>query len=732
MWTDGNDAIVERNFTIQLIDANEAPQFFKNMGTDEEEQITTLKFDLDEDSSYQFSMADYTRDPEASVRTVTITYSYDSSIDYNGTFPTFGATSGVIKFVPDANFVGINYLTVTATDDDLQSKRRIVIEFHVTDVSDAPIIRLQGTTTELTTTITRNMVENNNWELDLTSLDLYDDPPADSLSWTLGGVDSSKFKITPSEGNDTKLILRSPPNFEEPDDTGEDNQYEVTVIVTDDHDSANSFNLELNYGDEDEYAIFDYEDSDKFAGEFDEASIHPNVFRVEASDIDLASSGFRTDIVYGFTPSSIFNDNGIAAFSIDSDTGVISIISEDLDFEDPKGDVDSDPNTYVLEVFATTDVSDPDQEITHRVFVTIVNVVEPPYFDAGNTLPISINENESGLTKVNADTEDDGSTIELEISGGNDQELFTLNVATEELSFTNPPDYENPKDSGSDNSYEVQVRIVGTDVTQDITFSVQEANDDPVITNTGLTQIIVDENTGFVVDIDVSDQDSEAHHYDLLYHTSDQEIRYFSHTGDYSSLSNSYTTGSWTDVDDTLSPSFILHGDFNKDGYEDIILLEKSDNEIRHLEYQYNPISSTFSFVEQTPLCEDNPPSNPADGKGPFFALANDLDQDGDLDVVVSFVGDATNDDDKIVLYKNDGSGSFSLPPSTLWTSDDSTATGQEIVHFAIGDLDGDSYNDLVIARRTGNNGLGRVSLLLNDGLRVVQLLNLNQMWTLE
>jgi hypothetical protein len=661
---DGNDAIVDRNFTIQLIDANEAPQFFKNMGTDEEEQITTWKFDLDEDSSYEFSMADFTRDPEASVRPVTITYSYDKSVDYNGTFPIFGANSGDIKFVPTPNFVGINYLTVTATDDAVPSAHaELKIEFHVADVSDAPIIRLQGTTTELNNTITRNVVENNNWELDLTSLDLYDDPPADSLSWTLGGVDSSKFKITPSEGNDTKLILRNPPNFEEPDDTGEDNQYEVTVIVTDNHDSANSYNIELNYGDEDEYAIFDYEDSDQFAGEFDEASIHPNVFRVEASDIDLASSGFKTDIVYGFTPSSIFNDNGIAAFSIDSDTGVISIISEDLDFEDPKGAVDSDPNTYVLEVLATTDVSDSDQEITHRVFVTIVNVVEPPYFDAGNTLPISINENESGLTLIDADTDDDGSTIELEISGGNDQELFTLNVATEELSFTDPPDFEDPKDSGSDNSYEVQVRIVGTNVTQDITFSVQEANDDPVITNTGLTQIIVDENTRFVVDIDVSDQDSEAHHYDLLYHTSDQEIRYFSHTGDYSSLSNSYTTGSWTDVEDTLSPSFILHGDFNKDGYEDIILLEKSDNEIRHLEYQYNPISSTFSFVEQTPLPE---PSDPADGVGPFFALANDLDQDGDLDIVVSFMGDTTNDEDKIVLYKNDGSGSFPLPPFYL------------------------------------------------------------------
>ena len=83
------------------------------------------KFDLDEDSSYEFSMADYTRDPEASVRPVTITYSYDSSIDYNGTFPIFGATSGLIKFVPDANFVGINYLTVTATDDDLGKNAKL-------------------------------------------------------------------------------------------------------------------------------------------------------------------------------------------------------------------------------------------------------------------------------------------------------------------------------------------------------------------------------------------------------------------------------------------------------------------------------------------------------------------------------------------------------------------------------------------------------------------------------
>ena len=45
-------------------------------------------------------------------------------------------------------------------------------------------------------------------------------------------------------------------------------------------------------------------------------------------------------------------------------------------------------------------------------------------------------------------------------------------------------------------------------MTQDFEITVTSANDAPVIENTGLTQVIVDENTGFVIDIDVT-SDSE-------------------------------------------------------------------------------------------------------------------------------------------------------------------------------------------------------------------------------
>ena len=147
--------------------------------------------------------------------------------------------------------------------------------------------------------------------------------------------------------------------------------------------------------------------------------------------------------------------------------------------------------------------------------------------------------------------------MELEISGGLDSHLFSLNKATNEISFVTAPDYEIPTDNGADNTYDVQVQIVGSNVTQDLAITVTPANDAPVIENTGLTQVIVDENTGFVLDIDVTDQDSATHRFDLLYHTSDNEVRYFAHSGDDSSIANSYTSGSWTDVNNLNSPSSI-------------------------------------------------------------------------------------------------------------------------------------------------------------------------------
>ena len=81
------------------------------------------------------------------------------------------------------------------------------------------------------------------------------------------------------KGNETTLTLRSPPNYEAPNDANADYTYDVTIHITDDDKSASSFDLELTYNDVDEPAIFDYGDGNtsvtyKDAGSFDEDTLH--------------------------------------------------------------------------------------------------------------------------------------------------------------------------------------------------------------------------------------------------------------------------------------------------------------------------------------------------------------------------------------------------------------------------------------------------------------------------
>ena len=78
-----------------------------------------------------------------------------------------------------------------------------------------------------------------------------------------------------------------------------------------------------------------------------------------------------------------------------------------------------------------------------------------------------------------------------------------MNSATGYLEFLEAQDFENPSDSNGDGIYEIEVGIIDTASRLNLTISLHDQNDAPEITNTGLTQIVVPENTGFVVDIDV-------------------------------------------------------------------------------------------------------------------------------------------------------------------------------------------------------------------------------------
>ncbi|MEO1279760.1 MAG: FG-GAP-like repeat-containing protein, partial [Planctomycetota bacterium] len=83
----------------------------------------------------------------------------------------------------------------------------------------------------------------------------------------------------------------------------------------------------------------------------------------------------------------------------------------------------------------------------------------------------------------------------------------------------------------------------------------------------------------------------------------------------------------------------------------------------------------------------------------PLAVAMGDLDGDGDNDLVVV---NTANDDISVLL--NDGAGALALEVRF--------AVGSEPVAVAIADLDGDGDNDLVVANGTGDD----VSVLLNNG----------------
>ena len=66
----------------------------------------------------------------------------------------------------------------------------------------------------------------------VTDTDVEDDVTAADVTWSLSGADSSKFDIVGTDAMRT-LAFKANPDYESPGDSGGNNVYEVTVVVTD-------------------------------------------------------------------------------------------------------------------------------------------------------------------------------------------------------------------------------------------------------------------------------------------------------------------------------------------------------------------------------------------------------------------------------------------------------------------------------------------------------------------
>jgi uncharacterized protein YjbI with pentapeptide repeats len=128
----------------------------------------------------------------------------------------------------------------------------------------------------------------------------------------------------------------------------------------------------------------------------------------------------------------------------------------------------------------------------------------PPVFTSSSSF--SAQENQTDVGAVTA-TDANGDVLAYSITGGTDQTNFSINTATGSLSFSSPPDFENPTDSDTNNLYQVIVTVSdGThDVNETISVTVTDAlestpNNPPGgLNSTGTLSISENQPVGTVV-----------------------------------------------------------------------------------------------------------------------------------------------------------------------------------------------------------------------------------------
>ncbi len=265
--------------------------------------------------------------------------------------------------------------------------------------------------------------------------------PIGKLTYTLAGADATDFSIDSSTG----IISMVARNFEAPADTNTDNVYEVTIVATDvdnnrDSESQRVTVTDVTVADVPEIATF---------------TINPIADARVAEN--TAFTGSRPSLS-GDTPIGrlIYTLGGAdaAGFSIDSSTGIISMVARD--FEVP-ADANTD-NIYEVTIIATDVDNNTDSETQT---VTVTDAAETATFTINPIADARITENTAftgSRPSLSGDTPIGKLTYTL---GGADAADFSIDSSTGIISMV-ARDFGVPDDANIDNVYEVI--IIATDV----------------------------------------------------------------------------------------------------------------------------------------------------------------------------------------------------------------------------------------------------------------------------
>ena len=390
---------------------------------------------------------------------------------------TIDPATGVVSFIIPPDFedpgdAGVNNIyniTVTASDGDNSTNHNVAIT--VTNENDNDPI--------FTSDASASVAENQTAAYAAIAADA----DGDDLTYSLSGTDAARFTINPVTG---AVSFMEAPDFENPDDAGGDNVYNITVTASDDTNESNHDVTITVTNENDNDPIFI---SGNSVDVVENQPVDSVVYTAIASDAD------GDTLTYGLSGTDA------SLFTIDPATGDIRFITVP-DVEAP-GDANRD-NVYEITVTASDDTND----IAQAVAITVTNVNEDaPSFTSPDSASVAENQT---VAYTAAATDADGDPLTYGLSG-TDAALFTIDPATGVVSFITPPDFEDPGDAGGNNIYNITVTASDGDnsTNHNVAITVTNENDnDPSFTSDASVSVAENQTAAYTAVATDADGDS--------------------------------------------------------------------------------------------------------------------------------------------------------------------------------------------------------------------------------
>ena len=463
------DYTTTQAITISVANIDEAPSF----------AAATVDLPVNENSSGSIYTAQAT-DPEGAA----LTYSASGA---DASLFTLDDSSGDLTFKTEPNFEqpldqgadNTYNLTITASDGTNQASQAVTVT--VADVNEAPTFASASV----------NLNTDENAASFTHTVDAATDPDqGETLTYQLGGDDAAAFDF---DSATRALSFKQSPNYEQPTDQNTDNVYQITITASDSQYSTSQA-IAIAVADLNDEAP-QFTSASSLALDYTSVVVGTTVYTAQATDADLGDQ-----ITYALSGADADH------FSFNASSGELAF-SELPSLENPK-DANID-NVYELTITAT-DLANNSTDLALSISVVDDTGSAPTFASA--SVSINVDENTaSAVYSAQASDVDPGDILTYSISG-TDHQLFTIGSSSGELSFNSAPDYENPSDSGADNTYEITITAtdsIGKQASQDLTITVLNLNDNsPQFALVGSAFDVL-ENSTAVTTITAADADGD-------------------------------------------------------------------------------------------------------------------------------------------------------------------------------------------------------------------------------